>query len=64
MLFKDLKPGQKFKFKFDADSDFIYEKLDCVYFKEVSVPLAYGFPSHCSYNIAIGNLDSCEVVEV
>jgi hypothetical protein len=63
MLFEDLQPGQKFKFKFDSDSNFIYEKIDCCYFSEVSIPAAYGTPRFGKYDIASGALDTCEVIE-
>jgi len=63
MLFKDLKPGQKFKFEFDADRDFIYKKLDDFCLKEVSIPPAYGVGNR-TFSIDKGALSTCEVIEV
>jgi hypothetical protein len=63
MLFKDLKPGQKFKFKFDEDQNFIYKKLDDFYLQEVSIPPAYGVGNR-TFSIDEGALSTREVIEV
>ena len=63
MLFKDLKPEQKFKFKFDIDSNFVYKKVNDFYFSEIAIPPAYGTPRFGKYDIANGALDRCEVIK-
>jgi hypothetical protein len=39
MKFKELKVGQHFKFDFESSGQWVYKKLDDVYFEEVQRPL-------------------------
>lgn len=64
MLFKDLEVGQQFKFEFDSDSNFVYEKVDDTHFAEIHIPKAYGEPRFAKYDIGNGCLETCEVIEL
>ena len=44
MKFNELKIGQQFRFSFERNGQWVYEKLDDEYFKEIQRPFFYNRP--------------------
>ena len=64
MKFSDLEVGQKFKFAFDRDTNFVYEKTNDIYFTEITIPPTYGEARFAKYDIRRGALSTSEVINV